>query len=110
MTKPGSLQSTALAIEDGVVLAKLFSHLTSVRQVDEFLVALQEIRRPRCEEIHTKEYGIVYFMTMPPSEEEEYRDEELRARRDADMSYIDSDSDLEDSAEEKEFRDIFVGG
>ncbi|ESK84841.1 FAD/NAD-P-binding domain-containing protein [Moniliophthora roreri MCA 2997] len=104
---PGSLQSTALSIEDGVVLAKLFSHLTSVRQIDEFLVALQEIRQPRCEEIHTKEYGIVYFMTMPPSEEEEYRDGGLRARRDADMSYIDGDSDLGGSAEEKEFRDIF---
>jgi salicylate hydroxylase len=95
-------------VEDSVVLARLFSHLTSVIQVDEFLAAFQEIRYPRCEEIHTKEYGIIYFMTMPPSEVEEYRNQEFRLRRDAGLSYVDSDSEWEDSVEEKEIRDIFA--
>ncbi|KAF9262389.1 FAD/NAD(P)-binding domain-containing protein [Marasmius fiardii PR-910] len=104
---PGSLQSHALAIEDGAVLARLFSHLTSVNQIDDLLRAFQTIRQPRCDEIHTKEYGIVFFMTMSPGEEEEYRNHALRVRQDAGLSVISGDLDLEYSMEEREVRDVF---
>ncbi|KAG7090075.1 hypothetical protein E1B28_011692 [Marasmius oreades] len=104
---PGSLQAHALAVEDGAVLARLFSHLSSANQIDDLLRAFQTVRQPRCDEIHTREYGIVFFMTMSPGPEEEYRDHALRVRRDACSSIISGNLDLIGTMEEREVRDIF---
>ncbi|ESK91467.1 FAD/NAD-P-binding domain-containing protein [Moniliophthora roreri MCA 2997] len=105
---PGSLQSCALSIEDAAILAELFSHLNQKAQINEFLLAFESIRKPRCEEMHTKEYGIIYFMSLPPGEQQEYRDQAMRARRDTGLFTIDPTQNLLDTVEEKEIRDVFA--
>ncbi|KAK7038996.1 hypothetical protein VNI00_010388 [Paramarasmius palmivorus] len=108
---PGSLQSLALSIEDAQLLISLFSYITHRSQIATFLHAFQNIRKPRCEEIHTKEYGIIYYMSLPPGEQREYRDQALRARRDAGLFTIGGDPTQDwrhrDTVEEKEVRDVF---
>lgn len=87
------MQSCALSVEDGVVLAKLFafqlssgphSDQTLFPHIPALLVAFQSIRHSRCAFIQTKEVGICHYMTMPGASEAErnVRDQALRARRD----------------------------
>ncbi|KAF9026024.1 FAD/NAD(P)-binding domain-containing protein [Hymenopellis radicata] len=63
---PGSIQDCALTVEDGAVLAKLFSHLHSKDQIQSFLYAFQDLRQPRCASVYAKEVGIVQYMVVPP--------------------------------------------
>ncbi|KAF8147414.1 hypothetical protein K438DRAFT_1989644 [Mycena galopus ATCC 62051] len=49
----GSSQYYAMGVEDGAVLAKLFSHLHTQDQISQFLYAFQDLRQPRCETVAT---------------------------------------------------------
>jgi len=76
----GAIQSTALSIEDGGVLAKLFSHLRSKDQIPSFLYAFQDLRSPRCNSVAASEAGNMYFMTLPPGEMQAGRDMRFQAK------------------------------
>ncbi|KAJ4490702.1 hypothetical protein J3R30DRAFT_3424363 [Lentinula aciculospora] len=89
---PGSVQSYALSVEDGAVLAKLFSpqsfrcySRSLVPYIPTLLAAFQSIRSPHCASVQTREVGIVHYLTMPGASEAErnVRDQGMRARRDA---------------------------
>ncbi|KAH9847835.1 FAD/NAD-P-binding domain-containing protein [Lenzites betulinus] len=61
---PGTIQATAMAVEDGAVLAKLFSHLSEERQIDSFLLAFQELRQSRAEDVRASEFNASFFMSL----------------------------------------------
>ncbi|THU98568.1 FAD/NAD(P)-binding domain-containing protein [Dendrothele bispora CBS 962.96] len=79
---PTSPQSLGLSIEDGAALARQFSRVRYEKQIEDFLSAFEDIRIPRSAAMHAKETGIVQYMSMQPSEEQEFRDQLMRARRD----------------------------
>ncbi|KAJ3761326.1 hypothetical protein EV360DRAFT_38035, partial [Lentinula raphanica] len=91
---PGSVQSCALSVEDGVVLAKLLSPRSSSRQypspahlrpyIPTLLAAFQSVRYPHCASVQTREVGIIHYMTMPGASgaERDAREQGMRARRD----------------------------
>ncbi|KAK7014705.1 hypothetical protein R3P38DRAFT_2544795, partial [Favolaschia claudopus] len=51
LPKTGSTQQYAMELEDGAVLAKLFSHLATDSQITDFLYAFQELRQPRAQTV-----------------------------------------------------------
>ncbi|RDB26397.1 6-hydroxynicotinate 3-monooxygenase [Hypsizygus marmoreus] len=104
---PGSVQATAMTVEDGAVLAKLFSHLRTEDQISNFLWAFQDVRQPRCDSVVAREIGIVYFMTMPPGEHQEFRDQSMRAKRDAGIGILQASEDIEESPEWTEVKEVF---
>ncbi|OBZ72561.1 3-hydroxybenzoate 6-hydroxylase 1 [Grifola frondosa] len=65
---PGSIQATAMAIEDGAVLAKLFSHLIKEDQIESFLYAFQELRQARTATVRATEFGNVFYMISEDGE------------------------------------------
>ncbi|KAI0778764.1 FAD/NAD-P-binding domain-containing protein [Trametes elegans] len=77
---PGTIQATAMAIEDGAVLAKLFSHLLEPRQIVSFLYAFQELRQARTSQIHAHEFSNVYFVTLTDAALVEKRNNAMRAK------------------------------
>ncbi|RDX40536.1 FAD/NAD(P)-binding domain-containing protein [Lentinus brumalis] len=60
---PTTIQGTAMAVEDGAVLAKLFSHLSSAAQIESFLYAFQEIRQSRVRNVRAAELGAIAMLT-----------------------------------------------
>ena len=69
-----------MAVEDGAVLAKLFSHLSEDRQIANFLYAFQELRQARTRAVRAGEFGNVFYMTLGDSEESRRRDGGMRAK------------------------------
>lgn len=53
-----------MAIEDGAVLAKLFSHLQEKRQIANFLYAFQEVRQARVKHVRAQEYSVLSMMIL----------------------------------------------
>ncbi|RPD57140.1 FAD/NAD(P)-binding domain-containing protein [Lentinus tigrinus ALCF2SS1-6] len=76
---PGTIQATAMAVEDGAVLARVFSHLSEDRQIDSFLYAFQELRQPRTRSVRAGEFGNIFFMTLEDGEDARQRDDSMRA-------------------------------
>lgn len=107
ISQPGATQSLAMGVEDGAVLAKLFSHLRTEDQIGSFLWAFQDIRQPRCDSISVQEQGILFFMTLSPGEHQEQRDNSMRAKRDAGIGVLQASSELEESPEWAEIKEIF---
>lgn len=70
-----------MAIEDGAVLAKLFSHITSVSQIENFMYAFQDLRQERVRTTRASEFGGVFFMAMPDGEHSRGRNDAFRAMR-----------------------------
>jgi hypothetical protein len=91
----GSLQGTSLSLEDGAVLAKLFSYLSAEDQITSFLYAFQDLRIPRCKKTSTSELGNVTFMTLPPGEHQAGRDSLLKAKDAAGLNVLTPDEDDE---------------
>ncbi|KAI0750055.1 FAD/NAD-P-binding domain-containing protein [Daedaleopsis nitida] len=75
---PGTIQATAMAVEDGAVLAKLFSHLAEERQIESFLYAFQDLRQARTREVRASEFGNAFFMAMPDCDASRQRDAGMR--------------------------------
>jgi salicylate hydroxylase len=69
-----------MAIEDGAVLAKLFSHLLSEDQIPSFLRAFQDLRHERVDRMFGIEMRNIYTMCLPPGEIQEMRDQSLREK------------------------------
>ncbi|KAJ3812819.1 hypothetical protein F5876DRAFT_74474 [Lentinula aff. lateritia] len=119
---PGSVQSCALSVEDGAVLARLFAPQSLswrskscglVSFIPTILAAFQSIRYQRCASVQTREVGIIHYMTMPGSSEAErnVRDQGMRARRDlVELAVVPVppeiadffESDFDDDVEEEE--------
>ncbi|KAG6836368.1 hypothetical protein H0H93_008729 [Arthromyces matolae] len=104
---PGSVQGAAMTIEDAAVLGKLFSHLRHRDQITNFLWAFQDLRQPRCDSVMTKEAGIVMYMTMPPGQAQQQRDDTMRAKRDAGIGILEASDDIEESPEWVEIKEVF---
>ncbi|KAF9459027.1 hypothetical protein BDZ94DRAFT_1062733 [Collybia nuda] len=103
----GSVQACAMAVEDGAVLAKLFSHLRTKDQISSFLWAFQDLRQPRCNSVVTKELRIIHFMTMPPGERQESRDSSMRAKRDAGIGILQAYDNHDEPREWTEIKEVF---
>jgi salicylate hydroxylase len=66
-----------MGIEDGAVLAKLFSHLLSEDQIPSFLCAFQDLRCERIGSLFATEMRNIYTMCLPPGEIQEMRDQSM---------------------------------
>ncbi|KAI6112191.1 hypothetical protein EV401DRAFT_2058917 [Pisolithus croceorrhizus] len=86
----GSVQLTALGIEDAALFAKLFSHLTSEDQIPAFLHAFQDLREGRCARVLNSERCNLSFRMMPNGPEQEERDSAMRERRARGLSVFSS--------------------
>ncbi|KAH0585628.1 hypothetical protein H2248_008849 [Termitomyces sp. 'cryptogamus'] len=104
---PGAIQTCAMAIEDGAVLAKLFSHLRSPDQITSFLYAFESLRLNRCTTVCTKEFGDIYFMTMPLGPQQEGRDNHFRSKRDRGLNVLDAESAEEECPQWTEIKEVF---
>lgn len=96
-----------MTVEDGAVLAKLFSHLRSEDQISNFLYAFQDLRQPRCSKVLRKEINDIAFMTMPPGEIQQYRDTVMRTKRDAGLDVLDAGEGVEETPEWAEIKEVF---
>ncbi|KAJ7112834.1 hypothetical protein C8R43DRAFT_133554 [Mycena crocata] len=104
---PGSVQETAMAIEDGAVLARLFTHLRTRDQIGQFLWAFQEIRQPRCAAATESETNIMHYSCMARGEAQEARDEGLRAKIAAGVEVLQAGADQEELPVWREVKEIF---
>lgn len=104
----GSLQEAAMTVEDAAVLAKLFSHLRSPDQISVFLWAFQDLRQPRCASVLQKEFGDIRFMSLPPGEFQQMRDDTMRAKRDAGLGALEATDDLGESPEWEQIKEVFA--
>ncbi|KAK7034161.1 6-hydroxynicotinate 3-monooxygenase [Favolaschia claudopus] len=109
---PGSTQQYAMGLEDGAVLAKLFSHLATDSQITDFLYAFQELRQPRTESVLASETGIIHYMGMPNCPDQA-RDQAMQAVALTQAKYKSGDDlfvysgDEEESAEWAEIKTVF---
>ncbi|KAJ7629716.1 hypothetical protein DFH06DRAFT_1304022 [Mycena polygramma] len=103
----GSTQYYAMGVEDGAVLAKLFSHLNTHSQINDFLYAFQELRQPRCETVLASETGIIQYMSMPNCPDQVLRDQAMMARTDANSDLFDVSDGADESPEWEEIKTVF---
>ncbi|KAG6810549.1 hypothetical protein H0H92_012629 [Tricholoma furcatifolium] len=103
----GAIQTCAMAIEDGAILAKIFSHLRTSDQIYSFVDAFQTVREPRRTKVCTKEFADIYFMTMGPSPEVEGRDNHFRGRRDRGLNVLDAESFEDETPQWVEIKEVF---
>lgn len=100
-----------MAIEDGAVLAKLFSHLSSRDQIEHFLYAFQDLRQERCKTIVKSEESLIQFFTLEDGPEQRARDETMQEKFRAGKNVLDSGEEEEESGVEgqqwSEVRTIF---
>jgi len=97
-----------MALEDGAVLAKLFSHIRTYDQIVSLLFAFQDLRQPHVQRVYRKEVEQdIGFMTLPPGEEAEGRNDWMRSRRDAGLDVLASDGDSEELSEWSESKEVF---
>ncbi|KAJ7239371.1 hypothetical protein B0H12DRAFT_80060 [Mycena haematopus] len=104
---PGSTQYYAMGVEDGAVLAKLFSHLANHCQIKDFLYAFQELRQSRCESVLASETGIIRYMGMPNCPEQEMRDQAMIAKSEANTDLFVVSEGEEESPEWVEIKTVF---
>ncbi|KAJ7149867.1 hypothetical protein C8R43DRAFT_1006875 [Mycena crocata] len=102
----GSTQCYAMDLEDGAVLAKLFSHLHTPEQISEFLYAFQDLRQPRCEAVLAAETGIIHYMSMPNCPDQEARDGGMMAKAATGANLFDA-AGGEETAEWEEIKTVF---
>ncbi|KAF7335441.1 6-hydroxynicotinate 3-monooxygenase [Mycena venus] len=104
---PGSIQESAMSVEDGAVLARLFSHLLIRAQINQFLWAFQDIRQRRCAAATESETHIMYYTCMPKGADQEARDAGLRAKKAAGVEVLQAGDDQEETPEWREVKEIF---
>ncbi|KAJ7826179.1 hypothetical protein B0H14DRAFT_2595955 [Mycena olivaceomarginata] len=104
---PRSIQENAMSVEDGTVLGRLFSHLRSRDQVNQFLWAFQDIRQPRCAAATESEMHNMHFQCMPNGADQETRDAGLRAKLAAGVQVLQAGGDQEETPEWREVKESF---
>ncbi|KAH8103981.1 FAD/NAD-P-binding domain-containing protein [Cristinia sonorae] len=90
---PGGSHTTSMAVEDGVVLGTLFSHLDSWSQVGSFFSAYQELREARTKAVLREEISNSRIVSLPPGPAREARNSSFKPR-----SEDDTDGDLDEGA------------
>ncbi|KAI0755259.1 FAD/NAD-P-binding domain-containing protein [Daedaleopsis nitida] len=91
---PSTIQGTAMAVEDGAVLAKLFSHLSEERQIASFLYAFQELRQARVRTVRAGEFASAFFMTAAGADADA-RDASMRAKAATGRNALDGEGGVE---------------
>ncbi|KAF8155331.1 hypothetical protein K438DRAFT_1862619 [Mycena galopus ATCC 62051] len=104
---PGSIQESAMSLEDGAVLARLFTHLLSRDQITQFLWAFQDIRQTRCAAVTKSESNLMHYMCLPKGEEQEARDAAMRAKNAAGAQVLEAGGDQEETREWLEIKEVF---
>ncbi|KAF8155333.1 hypothetical protein K438DRAFT_1987048 [Mycena galopus ATCC 62051] len=104
---PGSVQESAMSLEDGAVLARLFTHLLSRDQITQFLWAFQDIRQTRCGAVAKSATNCMHYMCMPKGEEQEARDATMRAKKAAGVQVLQAGGDQEETPEWQEVKEVF---
>ena len=93
-----------MAIEDGAVLAKLFSHLSDESQIESFLYAFQELRQERVCAVRAGEFASVFFMTAAGAPAAD-RDASMRAKAARGQNVLEGEGSAEGVWEE--YRVVF---
>ncbi|KAJ7467355.1 hypothetical protein B0H11DRAFT_2306439 [Mycena galericulata] len=104
---PGSIQESAMAVEDCAILARLFSYIRSHDQIPKILGAFQDIRQPRCAAAVESETSILHFTRMPDREDQRARDEGMRAKLAA-VEVLQAGADEIETPEWREVKQIFA--
>ena len=68
-----------MAVEDGAVLAKLFSHLSSDQRISSLLYAFQEVRQPRTRAVYERDAFDLKYLLLPDGPEQAARDARAQA-------------------------------
>lgn len=96
-----------MSVEDGAVLARLFTHLRTHDQIKQFLWAFQDIRQPRCIAVTESETHVMYFTCMPKGDDSEARDAGFRAKNAAGVEVLQAAGDQEETPEWREVKEVF---
>jgi salicylate hydroxylase len=91
-------QGPSLSLEDGAVLGRLFSKLSSEDQIPGFLNAFQDLRASRCSAISASELEELVCMTLPPGTKQTRRDMVLRQQDAAGQNILTPDENDVSSA------------
>lgn len=96
-----------MSLEDGAVLARLFSHIRTEDQISTLLYAFQDLRQPHVRRIKEGEMNNMNFMGMPQCEFQQGRDDALRTNRDAGLDAFATDGDQEELPQWAEIKEVF---
>ncbi|KAH9948607.1 FAD/NAD-P-binding domain-containing protein [Amylocystis lapponica] len=105
---PGSIQGSAMAVEDAAVLGKLFSHLSSTSQIESFLWAFQDLRQSRNRACMVGEMLNVHMQMLEDGEEQRARDEMMLSRHEAGKHVFDAEEGEENNPVWEEIRAMFA--
>lgn len=89
-----------MAIEDGAVLAKLFSHLLSEDQIGSFLCAFQDLRYERVARMLRNEQMNLMYVSIPPGEIQQGRDQGMLEKYHKGQNVLDDENDTGEQWEE----------
>ncbi|KAI0722415.1 FAD/NAD(P)-binding domain-containing protein [Fomitopsis betulina] len=87
----GSIQVSAMALEDAAVLGKLFYHLSTLEQTSDFLYAFEDLRKQRCAEALVGDTSMLLLISMESGPEQEARDNGMRAKYRAGKNVLEGD-------------------
>jgi salicylate hydroxylase len=88
--QPGQTQPIAMGVEDGAVLAKVFSHLKRKDQISSFLWAFQDLRRDRVTALMQGDKANLWYMAQPASEQTRMRNQLFREKHAAGINVLDN--------------------
>lgn len=103
----GCIHDDAMALEDGAVLAKLFSHIRTEDQIPNLLYAFQDLRQPHVKTVLAQEIRDIDFMSLPDCEMQQGRDDSLRTKRDAGIDVMAPSSTEEEMPQWAEVKFVF---
>jgi len=104
---PGIIYGPSMSLEDGSVLAKLFSHLRSEEQIPSFLFAFQNLREERCQKNRALDIGNILFMMEPEGEGTVQRDAMMRGKHDQGRNVLSGDDEDSNVAQWDHNRELF---
>jgi salicylate hydroxylase len=88
--QPGQTQPIAMGVEDGAVLAKVFSHLKRKDQIGSFLWAFQDLRRDRVTALMQGDKANLWYMAQPAGEQTNMRNQLFREKQAAGINVLDN--------------------
>ncbi|KAJ7035283.1 hypothetical protein C8F04DRAFT_955224, partial [Mycena alexandri] len=103
---PGSVQEKAMDVEDGALLARLFSYLRSPDHIGTLLSVFGELRRGRCMAVMESEANILQYTCLPEGEHHAW-DNALRAKKAAGLQALRAGGDHEETQEWWEVKEVF---
>lgn len=107
INQPTGISTASIMIEDGVVLAGLFSHLRENSQIESFFSAFQELREDRALSAIEDEISKSSFCLMPPGPDRDGRDAALREAMQNNADIYDESQDERIHAELEQWKALF---